>query len=333
MKIIIFRKRIDKTVDDRWLMGDGDNIRRPITVCRLPFFYFIFFVIILLCSCEIEKKTQEEPVVGKIKTIQLQTPPSSLIYPWLSDWNAEKSIINQISAPANFQRIKTKKNSFQEWLQFLPLFPKGQKVKLHNGKKKWNQNAHERVLNIDIGKRDLQQCADAVMRLRSEYFYGKKQYEKIHFNYTNGTKVAFDDWRTGKQPVVKGNKVTFSNTGKKDDSYTSFKKYLIQIFSYAGTASLEKEMKSIPLKDMQIGDVFIQGGHPGHAIIVMDMVENTEGKKLYLLAQSYMPAQNIHILKNPMNRNLSPWYELQPNQDIETPEWNFTPQDLKRFID
>ena len=49
-----------------------------------------------------------------------------------------------------------------------------------------------------------------------------------------------------------------------------------------------------PVTSMQIGDVLIQGGSPGHAVIVVDMAENpATGEKLYLLAQSYMPAQDI----------------------------------------
>ncbi len=302
-------------------------------------FSAVVIVAALLLSCE----TKTESATTKISSppkkesatsifVQQKTP-LNLKYEWQSNFNAETSIINQIPTPTDFQRIKTKNNSFQQWLQFLPLFPAGQKVKTYDGSLKWNQQVHARVVDIDVGKRDLQQCADAVMRLRSEFLFGKKKYDKIHFNYTNGTKVSFDDWRKGKKPQVKGNKVTFSNSGKKDNSYSSFKKYLIQIFSYAGTASLEKEMKTIPLKDMQIGDVFIQGGHPGHAIIIVDMAKNTNGKKLYLLAQSYMPAQNIHILKNPTNKKLSPWYELIPNQNIHTPEWDFSIEDLKRFVD
>ncbi len=300
--------------------------------------------IALLFSCTTENKSTNETPKTEIKTpkekektpkpiLVEQQSPLNLKYYWQPNFNSKTSIINQIPTPQGFQRVSVKKNSFQQWLQFLPLFPAGQKVEIHDGSLKWNQQVHARVVDIDVGKRDLQQCADAVMRLRSEFLFGKNQFEKIHFNYTNGTKVSFDDWRKGKKPVVKGNKVTFSNSGKKDNSYSNFKKYLIQIFSYAGTASLEKEMKSIPLKDMQIGDVFIQGGHPGHAIIIVDMAENTNGKKLYLLAQSYMPAQNIHILKNPTNRKLSPWYELIPNQDIHTPEWDFSFEDLKRFVD
>lgn len=294
-------------------------------------------IIAFFLSCESEptpKQTSPSPKKETPKStfVQQKTPPN-LKYEWQSNFDPTTAILHQIPTPKDFERIKSKNNSFQQWLQFLPLFPAGQKVRTYDGSLKWNQQVHARVVDIDVGKRDLQQCADAVMRLRSEFLFGKKQYEKIHFNYTNGTKVSFDDWRKGKKPKVKGNKVTFSNGGKKDNSYSNFKKYLIQIFSYAGTASLEKEMKSVQLEDMQIGDVLIQGGHPGHAIIIVDMAKNTYGKKLYLLAQSYMPAQNIHILKNPTNKKLSPWYELIPNQNIHTPEWDFSSEDLKRFVD
>ena len=292
---------------------------------------FLVSFSLLFGNCTIGQDAEKQnPVSSQLQTVQ-QPIPSNQKYTWHSSTDPTTRLINQISTPEGFKRVKTKTSSFQEWLQFLPLSPKTEKIKLHDGSVKWNQRGKYRIVDIDVGKRDLQQCADAVMRLRAEFLYGKKQYSKIHFNYTNGTKVSFDDWRNGKKPVVKGNKVTFSNNGKKDDSYSSFKKYMIQIFNYAGTASLEKEMKSIPMKDMQIGDVLIQGGHPGHAIIIIDMAKNDKGEKLYLLAQSYMPAQSIHILKNPSDRNLSPWYQLKDSEEIDTPDWDFHPSDLKRF--
>jgi hypothetical protein len=54
------------------------------------------------------------------------------------------------------------------------------------------------------------------------------------------------------------------------------------------------------------------------------------GQQVYLLAQSYMPAQEIQLLINPNNASISPWYELK-NETIETPEWTFEPVDLRRF--
>ena len=41
----------------------------------------------------------------------------------------------------------------------------------------------------------------------------------------------------------------------------------------------------------------------------------------------------MHPEKNPINKKLSPWYELEPDQNIHTPEWDFYPTNLKRFVD
>ncbi len=105
------------------------------------------------------------------------------------------------------------------------------------------------------------------------------------------------------------------------------------VFSYAGTHSLSKELKNIEnLEDIKIGDVFIKGGFPGHAVIVMDVAKHkNSGKKIFLLAQSYMPAQDIHILKNPNNTALNPWYSTDFEDKLYTPEWTFDKNQLKKW--
>jgi len=83
---------------------------------------------------------------------------------------------------------------------------------------------------------------------------------------------------------------------------------------------------------MKPGDILIRGGAPGHAVIVVDMAEDKKGNKLFMLAQSYMPAQEIHVLKNNNNRSLSPWYSMaEIERVILTPEWSFSVTELKRF--
>jgi hypothetical protein len=262
---------------------------------------------------------------------------NSLSFPWLENKKEYplRTLVVGIPCPEGFGRKEIDLNSFGTYLRMLPLLPQGAKVMLYDGREKPYQAGAARVLNIDIGNRDLQQCADAVMRLKAEYHYSRKEYNKIHFNYTSGTRVAFDDWRKGKKPKVSGKNVSFSAaTGKEDNSYPNFKKYLQNIYTFAGTASLEKELQKVAsVKDIQIGDVFIKGGFPGHAIIVMDMAESTSGEKIFLLAQSYMPAQSIHILKNPNNGRISPWYSLKDGEQLVTPEWTFDAGTLKRFKD
>ena len=104
------------------------------------------------------------------------------------------------------------------------------------------------------------------------------------------------------------------------------------IFSYAGTLSLSKELKTVNVEDINIGDVFIQGGSPGHAVVVVDMAVDNKGKNIFLLAQSYMPAQELQVLKNPGNALLSPWYSSDFGEVLQTPEWTFRKTDLKRFV-
>ena len=78
--------------------------------------------------------------------------------------------------------------------------------------------------------------------------------------------------------------------------------------------------------------MFIRGGFPGHAVLIVDMAEHEErGDKLFLIVQSYMPAQDIHILVNPADAQLSPWYSIDFGDVLVTPEWNFDAGELRRF--
>lgn len=243
------------------------------------------------------------------------------------------SIKTRFETPEGFVRTKDSPGvDFASYLRSLPLHPQGKKVELYNGSLKGNQNAQAAVIKMDVGSRDLQQCADAVMRLRAEYLYKQKKYEELHFNFTNGFNAKYSTWRSGKGISIKGNNVRWVNSSASNSSYASFRKYMDKVFMFAGTASLEKELKLKDIKDIQAGDVFIRGGHPGHAVIVVDVCVNKSGQKAFMLAQSYMPAQEIHILKNPSNATLSPWYLLSEIVDaIETPEWTFYKNQLRSF--
>lgn len=244
----------------------------------------------------------------------------------------ENTIQQRFQVPQGFVREEESKTSFGSFLRNLPLKPTGSNVLYFNGTVKSNRNVYEAVVDLPIGKQDLHQCADAVMRLRADYFYSQKQYDKIHFNFTNGFRVDFSKWAAGYRIAVKGNKTSWVKTAKPSDSYETYWKYLETVFMYAGTASLEKELKPINVLDTKIGDVFIKGGFPGHAVIVVDIAVNPKNnQKIMLLAQSYMPAQEIQILKNPNNSSLSPWYAVDFGTSLKTPEWTFSSSQLKRF--
>lgn len=243
--------------------------------------------------------------------------------------NVHYGTVGNIMLPDGYKRVPLEAGSFGAWLRKVPL-KANNTVYLYNGERKPNQSAQFAVLDISVGKKDLQQCADAVMRLYAEYLYASQQYNKIAFHATDGTLMEYSAWMKGYRYPVKKGRLQKQLSAAACQGKDCFYQYLQTVFSYAGTLSLSKELVSVTTPEkIQAGDVFIRGGSPGHAVLVMDMAVNTTGQKIFLLAQSYMPAQDIHILKNPLN-SLYPWYHVNGDV-IPTPEWIFKRGELMRF--
>jgi hypothetical protein len=220
-----------------------------------------------------------------------------------------KVLLQDIPPPTGFNRSSAVKGSFEAWLRQVNL-KKSKTVYLFNGMPKPNQQAQFAVLDIPIGNKDLQQCADAVMRLRAEYLYSTGRYNEIVFYDNLNRAYRFEA----------------------ANDRSRFESYLEKVYAWCGTHSLDKQLKNISnYADVKPGDVFIHGGSPGHALIVMDVAVNVYGEQVFMLAQSYMPAQDIHILKNPTDAKQSPWYSLPANGPLQTPEWIFKQGERKRW--
>lgn len=276
-------------------------------------------------------------LLGNCAQTQGKEGDASSDYPQLqkgesTEINSEGNTIQtRFSPPNGFKRSNYSDDSFGSFLRNLKLKPDGSKVKYFDGTVKEN-DVYAAVVDMEISNKDLQQCADAVMRLRGEYFFKRKEYTKISFTLTNGFKVDYSEWMKGNRVAVNGNKTEWQKIAEPSNTYSDFRQYMEFVFTYAGTLSLDKSLRSKNIDDIAIGDVFIRGGSPGHAVLVVDLAENAAGDKVFLLAQSYMPAQETQVLKNPENAELSPWYNVRKSDTkVITPEWSFEVNQLKTW--
>ena len=238
-------------------------------------------------------------------------------------------------APAGYARGAVPPDSFAVYLRRLPLKPDGAKVRFFDGKVKPASGIYAAVVDLPIGDRDLHQCADAIIRLRAEYLLSAGRPDGICFRFTGGFPAEYARWRRGERIVVRAGAAVWTRTTPAIEDDRDFWSYLEMVFAYAGTASLAAELESVSAgDDLEIGDVFIQPGYPGHAVIIVDLaVDHQSGRKVFLLAQSFMPAQEIQVLVNPGDSGLSPWYAADFGTILRTPEWTFASRDLKRFRD
>lgn len=257
----------------------------------------------------------------------------AVTHPWPRQAPEAATLAERFAPPPGYTRLHVDPTSFGAWLRELPLLPGRPEVLLYDGRRKRNQSAQAAVIDIDVGDKDLQQCADAVLRLRAEYLWAREASDALCFRATSGDPMPWLRWRAGERPAVVRNALSWRRRTSASASYASFRAYLDAVFTWAGTLSLARDLERVadPAR-VEPGDVFVQGGSPGHAVLVVDVAESRAGRRVFLLAQSYMPAQQLHVLRNPANSE-SPWYEARAAGELSTPEWTFSRTDLRRFTE
>ena len=284
---------------------------------------YLILILVLMSGC-VGQTNHSETKKGN-DTVASSESPQEVDYKRVGD----------IPLPSlkNLTRDSVAPGSFAEYLRNLPLKPANYPTHLYNGEEKSNERSTYRVVDMDIDSVDLQQCADACIRLYAEYLWHSKQYSKIKFHFVNGFLAEYERWAHGeriKVDVAHRKTSWYRLNNAEDYSYKTFRKYLLMVFNYAGTASLPKDMEETKHYDfdrqqtilpINIGDVIIQPGSPGHAVIVVD-----KAGELLILAQSYMPAQEIEILTGyypdkPWSTFL--WTNGSDEIRLKTPEWNF----------
>lgn len=236
------------------------------------------------------------------------------------------------SSPVSDEKFEIKpaqqkdENSWRYFLQNLPIM-EGQ-ILDYRGMPVPNQQKHSAIINYDTGTKDLQQCADAIMRLRAEYLFQQKRYNEIGFHFVNGTFYTWDQYCDGIKVVPAGNGVKLINGSPSPHTHVSLRKYLDVVYNYASTISLAKELNKV--SDFTIGTIVVYPGSPGHCFIIIDEATDDDGRKVYKLAEGYTPAQSIYVLANLTEPGISPWYHLNTGT-IHTSSYNFTNYVLRSF--
>lgn len=237
-----------------------------------------------------------------------------------------KTESDAISTPGVIVKQIKDTTSWEYFLQHLP--EKEGPVLDYKGNPVAFQQKHTAVINYDVGPRDLQQCADALMRLRAEYLFKQKRFAEIGFHFTDGNYYSFDDYCLGKTPVPRGINVRFISLPQRSKNNKELRKYLDIVYTYAGTISLASELSDAP--DLAIGTIVISPGSPGHCFIITDEANTATGEKVFKLVEGYTPAQSIYVLANTSDASLGVWHPLK-NGVIKTASYEFKTYRMKRF--
>jgi hypothetical protein len=192
------------------------------------------------------------------------------------------------------------------------------------------------VIPVDIGPRDLHQCADSVIRMYADWLWTQGRAEEAAFHFTSGHLAKWADWRSGKVLRVRGNKVEQVSAKPAANTYRAYRSWLDTVFMYASTRSMNRDsVKVRRSEDLIAGDFLLQGGSPGHVVMILDVATHPDGRRAALLGQGFLPAREFSVIRTRHPRVLNDVWFILPDdasQEIPAPPWrSFWMQDAWRF--
>lgn len=212
-------------------------------------------------------------------------------------YSVSNSIFERIPTPAGYERIKLYKNSFAEWIRYLPLRPEDSVILTYTGDP-LPESFYNVWAVIDIPlyfNRDIEQCADYAYRFWFEYQKEVGFGEDLWLTDYNGNKIYYYRWKRGREnPTLRR---FFKWTCDNANSYSLMK----------GLYEVKEEQNLGP------GDIIVQNrsGGIGHVSIIFDVCEDKMRRRLYLIGYSFMPAQECHIEKADENYGVNGWFTLK----------------------
>ncbi len=219
-------------------------------------------------------------------------------------------IKNSIQVPHGYWRQSYPKDSYSNWMQNLQL--KAQPIILNYRGQAVEPGAYSVYGVVQMPllfQSDLEQCADFAMRFWAEYH--KTAGNLDHF-------YLFD---------YSGHRISFANSGK------SLEQFLKWAFANTNSHALKIGCKPIAADQIAPGDMFVQNerGGIGHISIVLDVCRSPQGRKLFLVGYSFMPAQEFHIEKAGTKYGMDGWFTFEGYIQYLLDNLNFGKPELRRF--
>ncbi len=253
-------------------------------------------------------------------------------WPLIDTASPTEPLAKRYRPPTGFHRVAVGPQSFAAWLRTLPIRTDRMQVLSYQGLPLKRPSAG--IVAMEVGERDLMQCADSIIRLHAEYLWAHGRQKEAAYRFTSGDETRWQDWVSGEQFRIEGNQVKRIQGAPRPSTHANYRRWLDLVFTYAGTMSLARDAAAPAVESLvEAGEFYVEAGSPGHAVMVLDVVTNSEGVRLGLLGQGFMPAEDIHVLRSPVALD-GVWFRLpeQAGEALPTPSWRpFSAQSRRRL--
>jgi hypothetical protein len=188
------------------------------------------------------------------------------------------------------------------------------------------------VVAVDVGARDLQQCADMIIRMHAEWQWASGVRDHV-YRAASGLPLSFARYARGERLRVEEGRPRLTIAARAaPPTHAMMRAWLDDVFGWANTGSLSRDARRVEIDDLRPGDFFVMPGFPvGHAVLVLDVARDPAGRRALLLGQGFVPAQSFQVLRPSASET---WFVLDEAAGaLATPFWRPFPFSTLRRLD
>ena len=234
-------------------------------------------------------------------------------YGWLSDGHElgapGEFLRDRIAPPKPLLRDPEEVDSLAEWLRFLPLFPKGAKVRNALGEElaKGDDSSVAAVIQMVVPKNCRENSVGIAYRLHAEWLWNQGE-RKLSFRTATDEQLPFVLWARGERPTLSGRKVIFSKgiPAPIPIEHSELRDYLNGILPFLDVGAVLKHSRALSPGEVRAGDVFLHVAAPEELVVVLDTASYPKaGKRAFLLGRAFQPCSSLCVAQASKQ---SPWF-------------------------
>ena len=234
---------------------------------------------------------------------------------------------SEFQFPEGYERLdKSELSDYSFWISYLPIWHKYKPVGSWDGRIRYEKDSISRVVHIPWIGTAYKEYAFPV-RILGEYFVAKEKENDFCFYPPKGEVIDYRKWLTGQPAFTAHLELFIKPDEEREPSIREFYKLVNFCLQYSDYATLKKNCDTISASDLQPGDLLIsttENQIKGKVYLIINMISNKSGDKLYAIATGCEDACDFHIPLVNDNRDY-PWLTLDDLQKLGNinPEQNF----------
>ena len=230
-------------------------------------------------------------------------------------------LADRFPPPQGSQRIAPAEGSFGDWLEKIPIDTNKKILHYYTGDEALQQNGHAAIVDIPV-KNNVQDSRKIIMRIRAEYLYQQGRYDEIEFRNKEGRIINPRIWYAQKYP---GTEFNFP--------YREFNRFIKESLPGADWSEYMNNLERIAPSEAEAGDIVYQKSGGSHAMMIAGAAENPSRERMLLFIEGATPPAEVHVVANPADPSISPWYRMEESRPVRTPYWVFNDRNFYRFVE